>query len=315
MATEGLHHAEHGIAVSAPARAVYELIADVAAWSHLFPPTIHAERTSGDDTDERIRIWALAGDEVKTWTSHRQLDPAAQRIRFRQEVSHQPVTSMAGEWWMRPGADGGTDVVLTHEFSVTGDTPDNVAYIAQTIDRNSTAELAAVKSAAERYVDLPELVVSFADAVDIRGGQADVYDFLYRCQDWPKRLPHVARLDLREEVPGLQVMEMDTRTRDGDVHTTRSVRVCFPPDRIVYRQIAVPPLMAAHTGRWLIAPTADGVRATAEHTVVVKPESVPALLGPQATVTEARRRIRETLGHNSMTTLREVKAHVENGRP
>lgn len=307
------HHTEHTIAVAAAPRIVYALIADVSAWSHLFPPTIHAERTAGDDVEEQIRLWALANDEVKTWTSRRWLDPGSRRIRFQQEISHPPVASMIGEWSMRPGPDGGTTLVLTHDFSVLNDDSEAAEYIVQTIDRNSGAELAAIKTATERHADLPDLVLSFEDSVVVDGDLSQVYDFIYRCQDWPKRLPHVARLSLQENEPGLQVMEMDTRTPGGDVHTTRSVRVCFPRTRIVYRQTVLPPLMAAHTGRWLFTESRNGVHAVSRHTVVIRPEAVPALLGAGSTIKDARSRIRETLGANSMATLRQAKAHVESG--
>jgi ribosome-associated toxin RatA of RatAB toxin-antitoxin module len=310
-ATRRIHSAEHTIEVAAPPDTVYGLIADVTAWPHLFPPTIHAERAACTDTEERIRLWALAGGEVKTWTSRRWLDAGARRIRFRQEVSHPPVDSMTGEWSMRPGRDGGTRLVLTHTFSVIGDAPETVAYIAQTIDRNSGSELAAVKSLSEGAAELPELLVSFSDSVLVDGDLAEVYDFVYRAQDWPQRLPHVSRLDLREDENGLQVMEMDTRTPSGDVHTTRSIRVCFPPGRIVYRQVVVPAVMTAHTGEWTFNKTADGVLATSQHTVVIAKDAALAALGPGGTLAAARQRVRETLGANSLTTLRQAKAHVE----
>lgn len=312
---ERLHSAEHAIEVAAPPEVVYRLIADVTAWPHLFPPTIHAERVAGDDTEERIRLWALANDEVKTWTSRRWLDAGARTITFRQEVSHPPVRSMTGQWSMRPGPDGGTRVVLTHTFSVIGDAPETVAYIAQTIDRNSGSELAAVKSLSEGAAELPELLVSFTDSVLIDGDPAEVYDFVHRAREWPRRLPHVSRLDLREDDAGVQVMEMDTRTPAGDVHTTRSVRICLPPGRIVYRQVVVPAVMAAHTGEWTVSKTPDGVLATSQHTVVIEPVAALAALGPGGTLAAARDRVRQTLGANSLTTLRAAKAHVEARTP
>ena len=55
-----------------------------------------------------------------------------------------------------------------------------------------------------------------------------------------ERLPHVARVVLTEDTPGLQFLEMDTRTKDGSTHTTKSVRVCFPDTRIAYKQITLP---------------------------------------------------------------------------
>ncbi|MGW6462118.1 SRPBCC family protein, partial [Streptomyces sp. NPDC055078] len=80
---ESSHRTEHRITVEAPARTVFDLIADVDAWPGIFPPTVHVdvlERTAGH---ERIRIWATANDAVKTWTSRRVLDPGGLRVGFR----------------------------------------------------------------------------------------------------------------------------------------------------------------------------------------------------------------------------------------
>jgi uncharacterized protein YndB with AHSA1/START domain len=50
MSQQGLREVEHEITISAPAAAVYRLIAEVENWPRIFPPTIyvdHLER-SGD---------------------------------------------------------------------------------------------------------------------------------------------------------------------------------------------------------------------------------------------------------------------------
>jgi aromatase len=311
-----IHTTSHDIAVAAPPTAVYGVIADVTAWPHLFPPTIHAERVAGDDRAEQIRLWALAGDAVKTWTSRRTLDPALGTITFRQEAPHPPVTSMTGTWSIQSaGGDGGggSVVTLTHEFSVADDTPANLALVGEAIEHNSRSELAAMRTAAE-HASWPDLLLSFSDSVLIDGATADVYEFLYRCAEWPQRLPHVSRLDLTEDEPGVQMMEMDTRTVDGDTHSTKSVRICFEPNRIVYKQTVVPPYMLAHTGEWTLADTEHGVETTARHTVLIDAERAIALLGPGSTIDDVRAKIRSALGTNSRTTLRHAKDYVERER-
>ena len=45
--------------------------------------------------------------------------------------------------------------------------------------------------------------------------QEEVYEFLYRASEWPQRVPHVDRVDLTEDAPGVQVMAMDTRTAEA----------------------------------------------------------------------------------------------------
>jgi ribosome-associated toxin RatA of RatAB toxin-antitoxin module len=298
----------HSITVSAPAEAAYEVVADVSRWPVFFTPTIHAERVGGDDTDERIRLWAFANEQVKTWTSRRWLDPASRRVSFRQEVSSHPVARMQGEWLTSPAPGGTCDVTLTHAFAAADDEPGAVELISRAVDANSRAELQSLKAAAEHPA---EPVFTFADSVIIKAPRRRVYDFIYRCQDWPERLPHVSRLELEEDVPGLQVMEMDTRSPDGTVHTTRSGRVCFPDTRIVYKQSRVPPVLSAHVGEWLFRETAAGVELTARHSVVVSAGAVPQVLGPDATVPRARAQVRDALAANSMATMGQARAWAE----
>ncbi|MEV4636614.1 aromatase/cyclase [Actinoplanes sp. NPDC049548] len=299
---------QHEITIAAPPAAVYEIIRDVAAWPLHFAPTVHAERVFGDDRAERIRIWATANGEIKTWTSWRTLDPEAFRITFRQEVSQPPVASMGGAWQLSELPGGGTLVTLTHDFRAVGDDPGGIEWITAAVDRNSTQELAGLKATVENAG--PE-AFTFEDSLYIDGGVADVYDFLYQAARWPDRLPHVARMRVTENTPNLQLMEMDTSTRDGSVHTTTSVRVCFPPDRIVYKQIATPALMTLHTGEWVLTPTGAGVTATSRHTVRIKAEAVEAVLGQGATVDDARAYIRKALGTNSSATLSHAKEYAE----
>jgi hypothetical protein len=87
--------------------------------------------------------------------------------------------------------------------------------------------------------------------------------------------------------------------------------VCLPHSQIVYKQVQVPPILAAHVGEWLCEETPEGVRLTGRHRVVIKPEAVPAVLGAGATVADARPKVREALLANSMATIRHAKAHVE----
>ncbi|MGW0707278.1 aromatase/cyclase [Streptomyces sp. NPDC002643] len=314
MSESGVVRTRHTIEVAAEPKAVYALIAAAEDWPHVFPPTVHVERLDGDDRSERLRIWAFANGEVRSWTSRRQLDPGALRVTFRQEVSSAPVASMGGEWIIE-AAPGGSSVVLLHDFTVVDDDPVARAWVEQAVDTNSGSELAALKTAAESLAAEPGALLSFADHVDISGPKEElkeqVYDFLWRADLWEERLPHVNRLVLTEPGEDVQTVEMDTRAADGSVHTTKSVRVGFAPDRLVYKQTEVPPLMAAHTGRWTIEPTPDGVRATSHHTVVLRLDRVRELLGPDATLDSARDLVRGALGRNSTATLTLAKEAAE----
>ncbi|MFI9157287.1 aromatase/cyclase [Kitasatospora aureofaciens] len=308
-----IQHTTHSIDVDAPAEVVYTVIADALAWPRRFAPTLHVEREELGPGAERLRIWARANGEVKHWTSRRDLDADQRRIRFRQEASSAPVASMAGEWQVaeRPG---GTTLTLTHEFSALDDDPQGLRWISEATDRNSRSELAGIKDLAERWNRLAEFEFEFEDSVLVDAAPEAVYDFLRDAAAWPARLPHVARLDLREEAGGIQHMSMDTRTADGSEHTTESIRICFPESGIAYKQLRTPSMMAAHTGRWTVEPTDRGVRVTSWHAVVLNPEAVPTVLGPDATAATARRFIREAAGGNSRATLGLAKRFAEERR-
>ncbi|WP_299527730.1 aromatase/cyclase [uncultured Streptomyces sp.] len=311
MSDNAVHRTRHSTEVEASAGAVYRIVAEAENWPHIFPPTVHVDRTEGDDRRERLHIWAFANGVVRDWTSRRELDPEGHRVTFRQEVSAHPVAAMGGEWIIEPAGEGRTSVTLLHDFRVVDDDAEALEWVSRAVDTNSESELAALKRAAESFAREPGVLLSFEDAVDIAGSGQDVYDFLLRADRWEERLPHVSRLVLTEPAPDVQTVEMDTRAADGSVHTTRSVRVSFGPDRLVYKQTEVPALMAAHTGRWTVVPTGDGVRAVSHHTVVLRPDRVRELLGEQAVLEDARRLVRTSLGTNSTATLNLAKAYAE----
>ncbi|MEU4885941.1 MULTISPECIES: aromatase/cyclase [Streptomyces] len=309
---DAAHRTEHTVTVDAAPAAVFALIADVSGWPQVFGPTVHAEAEEEPDGRQTLRIWALAGDRVRHWTSRRILDASARTVSFRQVVSAHPVAAMGGEWRVEPVDGGGSRVVLLHDYRAVDDDPAAVELIGEAVDRNSRAELAALRNAAELGAARDELALTFEDSVDIAGRAEDVYAFLDRADRWPERLPHVARLELTEDEPGIQRMDMDTRSPDGSVHNTTSARVCFPGRHVlVYKQLRVPVAMSVHTGRWEIVPHGDGVRATSRHSVVLDPEGVRHALGQQATYAEARALVRRALGTNSTTTLRHAKEFAE----
>ncbi|MER6331217.1 aromatase/cyclase [Streptomyces sp. NPDC001034] len=310
MAAPRVHHTLHETEVAAPAELVYALVADVTAWPRIFPPTVHAEVAERTGGQQRILIWATAGETVKHWTSRRILDPGALRVEFRQEVSQHPVASMGGAWEITATGDGTSRVVLAHDYTAVGGTPDNEAWIAAAVERNSTAELAALKANAESE-SAAGLVLSFQDELAVHGQAKDLFDFVDQAGLWAERLPHVDRVALVEEAPGVQRLSMDTLTADGATHTTESVRLCFPHERIVYKQLKVPALMKVHTGAWTFTDTGDGAVITSAHTVVLNPDAVPRVLGADATLSDARDFVRAALGRNSTTTMRHAKDYAE----
>lgn len=311
MTTPVIREVEHEITVAAPAGEVYRLIAEVQNWPRIFPPTIHVDQVWHEADAERIRVWATANGAPKNWTSRRKLHPDTLRVDFRQEVSTPPVAAMGGAWIIEPLSESTSKVRLLHDYRAVDDDPDGLAWIDQAVDGNSRSELAALRTNLEFVLGSEKLTWSFEDTVHINGDAKDVYDFVNEAGRWSERLPHVARVSLGETEPGLQELEMDTVSPNGSVHTTKSFRVCFPYDRIVYKQTTLPTLMSLHTGRWTFRQDGSQVAATSQHTVVLRPENVTSILGPQAGVAEGRAHVQDALSTNSRTTLGYAKQYAE----
>ncbi|PAN02637.1 cyclase [Streptomyces sp. Alain-F2R5] len=304
---------EHEITIDAPAAAVYELLADVTNWPRIFPPTIHVDRLEEQGDEERIRIWATANGTPKDWTSRRTLDADALTITFRQEIPAPPVKHMGGTWIIEPLGEAASRVRLLHDYSAVGDDPHDLLWIERAVDKNSTSELEALKENVERVhaADTEELTFSFTDTVRIDGSAKDVFDFINEADRWAERLPHVAVVRLGEDTPGLQELEMDTRAKDGSVHTTKSYRVVFPHHKIAYKQVTLPALMTLHTGEWTFVETEEGTSASSQHTVTLNTDNIARVLGADATVADARAYVHTALSTNSSATLAHAKAYAE----
>ena len=305
---------EHEIEVAAPVGTVYRLLADVANWPQIFPPTVYAEQVERDGDSERIRIWATANGKLKNWTSRRILDPGALRIDFRQEVSAPPVAAMGGTWLIEPLPGDGTRIRLLHDYRAIGDDPESLDWIGTAVDRNSRSELAALKTQVELAHAARDLTFSFEDTIEVGGPASDVYDFIYEAGLWAHRLPHVASVRLTEEQPGLQTLEMDTRAKDGSTHTTVSHRICFQPRKIAYKQITLPALLSLHTGYWTFSDTGGGCTASSQHTVVLNEGRIPGILGENATIADAREYVHSALSTNSRATLGHARDYAQRRR-
>jgi len=216
-------HTEHSVSILAPAATVYDILADVSRWPLCFPPTIHAERASGTGEQEQVRIWALANGQPRTWTSRRVLDKSARRISFRSETPQPPVKSMVGTWIVTEVAPDETEVRLLHDFSLLTDVPAQREWVDRAVETNSTAELGSLKTAAES----PDgLILDFTDTVTIEGTPAAAYDFIYRCAEWPSRLPHVARLAVTDHGIGITAADQDLLfTRFGRLDTEQTAGI------------------------------------------------------------------------------------------
>jgi aromatase len=163
--------------------------------AHL-PVNRRVDQVERSGSEERIRIWVTANSEAKTWTSRRRLDPETLCIEFRQKVSHPPVGAMGDAWVVEQILGTESTMRLLHDYRAVDDNPDKLAWIDRVVDRNSTADLAALKANAELSASAENLSLSFEDAVHVDDAAKNVYDSVNEAQRWSERLPHVARVSL-----------------------------------------------------------------------------------------------------------------------
>jgi aromatase len=312
--------AEHVTELAASARRAYALIEDVGRWPLLFAPCIWSRELKRTGDVQRIQLWAVVSHGVRSWTSRRVLDPTSNRIDFAQENPAAPLTEMTGHWRFEDPSPGGPGrLELGHRWTTDGD-PGATERIGAALDSNSTAEIGALRTWAERPAGPDELILSFSDDELIAASAPEVYDFLYRADLWPQRLPHVAGLDV-ETIPAeassagaeVQMMDMVTSATDGSTHTTQSVRLCFAGERIVYKQTTPPRGLLAHSGEWLFSSEPAGTRVTARHTVAVDPTTVESVFGSGTTMAQALLKARDIIGANSRGTLRTTRSHLGKG--
>ncbi|MGK5691816.1 SRPBCC family protein [Streptomyces sp. URMC 128] len=304
MPTLGKDTLQHTATVAAPAPLVFDLVAGLENWPQFHGPSVHAEPLGLRDGAEEFQHWWVIDDRtVRTWRARWRFDREALRIGYTYDPAEPAAPAQHGEWTFRRLSDTSTEVRV--EYELLGDEGD-----AALADRELRELVACVTDAAERHEERRDLVVDFEDPLFVAGAVDDAYTYLYEADKWPERIPHVARLVMEERVPNIQFFDMDTTTPDGSAHTTRSVRVCLPGDKIVYKQIQLPKLLTGHTGHWKFTPTREGFVLGARHTATIKPSALP-ILGEGTTVLDARKYLRRVLSANSMGNLRLAKAFAE----
>ncbi|WP_392892596.1 aromatase/cyclase [Streptomyces sp. LN699] len=313
MKQAGVRQTAHEITVAAPAATVHRLIADVDNWPSTFPATVHVSHEEAPEGEQRLRVWdtAGAGGALRTWRLRRIVQDADLRVNFELLATEAPVASMGGAWLVEPLDENSSRVRLFHEFRAEGEDPAALDRIGERVAREAEAELAALKRNVEFAHGAEDVTFSFEDTVTIDGSAKDAYDFINEAHLWSERLPHVATVRLTEDTPGVQTLEMDTRAKDGSVHTTKSHRVTFPHHKIAYKQVTLPALMTLHTGYWTFRDTDHGVTAGSQHTVTLNTDNITRILGPDATVADARAYVHTALSTNSLATLNHAKTHAE----
>lgn len=155
-----MFHTEHCVSIEAPVDTVYDVLADVEGYANLFPPTQSSTLLEQGPDYQVAQLVVNVSGQIQTWTSRRDLDATRKTIRYRQLETAPLVESMGGEWRCFPLGEDRTQLVITHDFAprvakdglllgkYTNEQAEEMVKAA--VERNSVADLEAVKSEAER---------------------------------------------------------------------------------------------------------------------------------------------------------------------
>ncbi|TWV57408.1 hypothetical protein FRZ03_02125 [Streptomyces misionensis] len=155
-----MQHTEHTVTVSAPAETVWDVLVDVEGYARIFPPTQEVTVLEESPRHQIARLVVDVNGTVQSWVSRRDMDPGRRVIAYRQ-LEHAPMMGhMGGEWRALPLDESTTQLVLTHDFKPSDPVDGKVAgrftyaearaHIEAAVERNSVADLDAVKREAER---------------------------------------------------------------------------------------------------------------------------------------------------------------------
>ncbi|MFD8573335.1 SRPBCC family protein [Streptomyces sp. NPDC059639] len=301
--------------MDAPAGVVYTLLVSAERRPLYFPSNVYVERLDFHDFSdvcERLRVWAFADGEVKSWTSDRIQDPTRRSLVFHQDLIMEPAESMGGTFSVEPLGPDRCLLTMDQVFTSRDDSPESMAWLESNVATTTRSDLKNLRFLAERWTRLDELLLSFEESVRIKGPAELVHSFLYDVGSWPEHLPHVRRVDLDEPQIGVQKAAMTLAAADGTTQDIESVRLCFPhAGRIVHKETTPRKLLAAHCGEWSVVSDEHGVTVTSQHHVVLREQDIEQVLGPGATLEDARRRVRADLGAESLETLCLARQHAE----
>ncbi|MDI3390598.1 SRPBCC family protein [Streptomyces sp. B-S-A8] len=301
--------------MDAPAGVIYTLIVSAEHRPLYFASNVYVERLDVHDfrgARERLRVWALAGGEVKSWTSDRVRDSARRSLSFRQDQIMEPAGSMGGTFSVQPIGPDRCRLTVDHAFTSRDDSPEGMAWLERNVAAATRSDLKNVRFLAERWNRLDELLLSFEESARVKGPAELIHSFLYDVESWPAHLPHVRRVDLTEPQVGVQKVAMALAAADGTVQDITSVRLCFPhAGRIVHKETTPRKLVAAHCGEWSVVSDEDGVTVTSQHHVVLREQDVEQVLGRGAGLEDARRQVRAELGAESLQMLYLAQQYAE----
>jgi acyl carrier protein len=154
-----LQHTEHAISIDASVDRVYDILSDLKGYERLFPPTQSVEILEEGSGYQIGRLVVDVGGSLQSWVTRRELDAEQALIRYHQIETAPLIGHMSGEWRCFPLGGSSTQLVLTHDFVVREPRNGRVAglpveqaeeALSGAVERNSHADLAAVKAEAER---------------------------------------------------------------------------------------------------------------------------------------------------------------------
>ncbi|MCF3175865.1 aromatase/cyclase [Streptomyces sioyaensis] len=157
-----MHHTEHTVTVDAPAAVVWEVLVDVEGYARIFPPTQEVVILEESPEHQIARLTVDVNGEMQSWVSRRDIDSTRKVIAYRQLENAPMMGYMGGEWRALSLDEKTTQLVLTHDFKPRDPVNGKVAgkfthaeadeMIKAAVERNSVADLGAVKEQAEKTV-------------------------------------------------------------------------------------------------------------------------------------------------------------------
>jgi aromatase len=258
-------YAEHGTEIPAPAGFLYGLVADATAAPLVFPGTVHVEYLTHTETEERLRIWAVNGENTRNWTSHRRIDKDGMRVTFQQEKPAPPVASMIGQWQVEALAEARAKVTLSHTYEAVDEQGE--AWIANLVDTVSSGQLVAMTEFAA--LGTPR---HLTESAELHCSPAQAYEFVADPEQWPDAGVPVEQVKCRDTEAGIQLLDM--MTASGEQSTAR---VAFKNSHIAFKVLRGGPAIASHTGMWTFQETKAGCQVTVRHKVAAaNPNDMPA---------------------------------------
>ncbi|MFJ9084301.1 aromatase/cyclase [Streptomyces sp. NPDC102384] len=156
-----MHHTEHTVTVDAPVDTVWDVLVDVEGYARIFPPTQDVTILEESPKHQIARLVVDVNGEVQSWISRRDIDADRRVIAYRQLENAPMMGYMGGEWRALPIDERTTQLVLTHDFKPRDPDADGLVagkftydkadeMIKAAVERNSVADLGAVKQEAEK---------------------------------------------------------------------------------------------------------------------------------------------------------------------